>query len=168
MKKQNWKLWRSNNNLKQKPHLTPCSGNWSHLMTLLSSLLQTLYSPKLYPASRGLIFAVWAGVLKQPLSTTVQFSIVQAGNSSRDLQAELIVRSVVKGREFGGNKKLRQLWSATQESRNNALNRSRPEKSRFFNLFVQISGRIWTVVDRAYLSHDRSTVCEKNRTRSQK
>ena len=27
------------------------------------------------------------------------------------------------------------------------------KKTRFFNLFVQISGRIWTVVGRGYFSH---------------
>ena len=43
---------------------------------------------------------------KQPLPTTVQFSIVHARNLSRDSQAKLIVRSVVKWREFRGNKKL--------------------------------------------------------------
>ena len=30
------------------------------------------------------------------------------------------------------------------------------EKTRFFNLFVQISGRIWTVVGRGYFSHASS------------
>ena len=30
------------------------------------------------------------------------------------------------------------------------------EKTRFLNLFVQISGRIWTVVGRGYFSHDSS------------
>ena len=33
---------------------------------------------------------------KWPLSTSVQFSIVNARNSSRDSQAKLIVRSVIK------------------------------------------------------------------------
>ena len=42
---------------------------------------------------------------KQPLPTTVQFSIVHARNSSRHSQAKLIVTSVVKWREFLGNKK---------------------------------------------------------------
>ena len=37
-------------------------------------------------------------VKKQPLLTTVQFSIVHAWNLSPDLQAKLIVRSVVKWR----------------------------------------------------------------------
>ena len=30
------------------------------------------------------------------------------------------------------------------------------EKTRFLNLFVQISGRIWTVVGRGYFSHASS------------
>ena len=69
----------------------------------------------------------------------------------------LIVRSVVKWREFRGNKKIaRQLWSAMQDSRN-AVNRSRAGKTAvFFNLFAQISGRIWTVVSRAYFSNASS------------
>ena len=37
---------------------------------------------------------------------TVQFSIVHARNSSRDSQAKLMVRFVVKWREFRGNKKI--------------------------------------------------------------
>ena len=37
------------------------------------------------------------------LLTTVQFFFVHARNSSRDSQAKLIVRSVVKWREFRGN-----------------------------------------------------------------
>ena len=43
---------------------------------------------------------------KYPLATTVQFSIVHARNSSRDSQAKLIVRSVIKWSEFCGNKTL--------------------------------------------------------------
>ena len=56
------------------------------------------------------------------------------------------------GASFAGIKKMRQLWSATQDS-HNALNRKKPG---FFYLFVQISGRIWTVVGRGYFSHDSS------------
>ena len=40
-----------------------------------------------------------------------------------------------------------------QDSRN-ALNRSRTGKNQIF--FVQISGRIWTVVSRGYFLHDSS------------
>ena len=60
------------------------------------------------------------------------------------------------GASFAGIRKLPQLWSATQESRN-VLNRLRTgKKPVFFNLFVQISGRIWAVVGRGYFSHDSS------------
>ena len=45
-------------------------------------------------------------VKKRPLLTTVQFSIVHAWNLSPDLQAKLIVRSVVKWRKFRGSKKI--------------------------------------------------------------
>ena len=66
--------------------------------------------------------------VKSSLSpTTVQFSIVHARNSSRDSQAKLT-----------------------------ALNRSRTGKIVFFNVFVQISGRNWTVVGRGYFAHNSS------------
>ena len=75
---------------------------------------------------------------KQPLPTTVQFSIVHARNSSRDSQAKLIVRSVVKWREFRGNKKIALTLICyarfTQDSRN-ALNRSRTGKNQFFKIY---------------------------------
>ena len=67
------------------------------------------------------------------------------------------------GTSFAGIKKLRQLWYSayarrTQDS-HNALNWSRTEtgKTQFFNLFVQISRQIWTVVGRGYFSHNRLT-----------
>ena len=44
----------------------------------------------------------------------------------------------------------------TQDSRN-ALNWSRTGKTQFFNLFVQFSRQIWTVVGRGYFSHNRLT-----------
>ena len=108
------------------------------------------------PASRGYIFAGWAGVRR----------VASADNCSIFYRAcaKLVMRFVSKikssglssnGASFAGIKKLRQLWSATQDSRN-ALNRSRTGKTRFFSLFVQISGRIWTVVGRGYFSHASS------------
>ena len=42
--------------------------------------------------------------------------------------------------------------SLTQDSQD-VLNRSRTGKTRFFDLFVQMTGRIWTVVRRGYFSH---------------
>ena len=75
---------------------------------------------------------------KQPLPTTVQFSIVHARNSSRNSHAKLIVRSVVKWREFRGNKKIALTLICyarfTQDSRN-ALNRSRTGKNQFFKIY---------------------------------
>ena len=110
----------------------------------------------LYPASRGYIFAVWAGMQKVASADTVQFSIMHAWNSWHDLPAKLTVRSVVKWSEVCRNKKLRQLWSATQDSCS-ALNRSRTGKNPvFLSLFIQISGRIWKVVSRGYLLYDSS------------
>ena len=109
---------------------------------------QTNYRTKLHDKSSS----------PEACKTTVQFSALYARNSSRDSQTKLIVRFVVKWREFREKKNiyiLRQLWSATQDSRN-ALNRSRTGKNSFFNWFVQISGRIWTVVRRGYVSHASS------------
>ena len=61
---------------------------------------------------------------------------------------------------FTGIKKLWQLWSAKQDSHKTRAICSKPVKNRkkpgFFNLFVQISGWIWTVVSRGYFSHDSS------------
>ena len=59
------------------------------------------------------------------------------------------------GASFVGIKKLQQLWSATQDSCN-PLHRLKQEKNVFLDLFVQISGQIWTVVGRGYFSHDSS------------
>ena len=70
-------------------------------------------------------------------------------NLSSDLQAKLIIRSAVKWCEFHGNKKLRQLRSATQDSRD-ALNQLTTEKHLFFKLIIQISEWISTVVGRGY------------------
>ena len=75
---------------------------------------------------------------KQPLPTTIQFSILDARNSSHDSQVKLIVRSVIKWRKFRGNKKivftLICYTRFTQDS-HNALNRSRTGKNPFF-LFI--------------------------------
>ena len=93
----------------------------------------------LYPARRGYNFAVWAGVRKVASAENRSIFYRACAKFVTRSQAKLIFRSVVKGREFRGNKKMGQLWSATQDSRN-ALNRSRTgKKTPFFNLFVQIS-----------------------------
>ena len=70
---------------------------------------------------------MWAGVRK--VASGDNRSIFY--HASRDLQAKLIVRSVNKCSEFCRNKKLQQLWSAMQDSRN-ALNRSRTGKKPIF------------------------------------
>ena len=110
-----------------------------------------------HPASRGYIFAVWAGVRK--VASAEDRSIFYRACAKFFTRfASKINRHCLSsnGASFAGIKKLRQLWSATQESRN-ALNRLRTgKKNRFFNLFVQISGRIWAVVGRGYFSHDSS------------
>ena len=68
-----------------------------------------------------------------------------------------IVRSVVKWREFRGNKKIAttlicyaRLTQCSKPVKNSE------KKTRFLDLFVQISGRIWTVVGRGYFSHASS------------
>ena len=65
------------------------------------------------------------------------------------------------GRSFTGIKKILTTLTfcyarRTQDSRN-ALNWSRTGKTQFFNLFVQFSRQIWTVVGRGYFSHNRLT-----------
>ena len=109
-----------------------------------------------YPASRGYIFAVWAGMRK--VASAEDRSIFY-----REC-AKFVTRFASKinrhflssnGASFAGIRKLPQLWSATQESRN-VLNRLRTGKKPFFQLFVQISGRIWAVVGRGYFSNDNS------------
>ena len=37
-----------------------------------------------------------------------------------------------------------------------SIRKQEQEKNQFFNLFIQISGRIWTVVGRGYFSHASS------------
>ena len=71
-------------------------------------------------------------------------------------RAKLIVRSVVKWRKFQPKKTLQQLWSASTQDSRKALNQWRTGKNLFFNLFVQISGQIWTVVSRGYFLHESS------------
>ena len=91
---------------------------------------------------------------KWPLPTTVQFSIVHARNSSRDwsdLQALLIVRSVVKLREFRGNKKncdnsdlLRKTYARLTQCSKPVKKREKPVffkfySSRFLDGFERLS-----------------------------
>ena len=85
---------------------------------------------------------------------------MHAGNSSCDSQAKLIIRPVVKWHKFCGNQKIATTLICyirlMQDSRN-ALNLSRTVKTHFLNLFIQISGWIWTVVSRGYFSYNSST-----------
>ena len=88
-----------------------------------------------YPASRGYIFTVWAVVRKV------------ASADSRSIFYRACAKfvtpfAVIKWREFRGDrKKLRHLWSATQDSRN-ALNRSRTGKKTRFLKFIPPD--LWT------------------------
>ena len=110
-----------------------------------------------YPASRGYIFAVWAG-MRKVASAEDRSIFYRACAKFVTRFASKINRHCLSsnGASFAGIRKLPQLWSATQESRN-VLNRLRTgKKTVFFNLFVQISGRIWAVVGRGYFSHDSS------------
>ena len=81
---------------------------------------------------------------KQPLPTTVQFSIVHARNSSRDSQAKLIVRSVVKWREFRGNKKI----ATTLICYARLTQCSKPVKKRKQLIFLIYSSRFLDVFER--------------------
>ena len=72
---------------------------------------------------------------KKPLPTTVQFSVVYARNSLRDLPAKLIVRPVVKWHEF----------SLHKTPKTHTLNWPRTGKtlfSRFLDRFEQLSAGV--------------------------
>ena len=112
----------------------------------------------LYPTSRGSNFAVW-GVMRKVASTNHRSTFYRAS-------AKFVTRFASKfnrrlnGASFARIKNIATTLICyarlTLDSRN-ALNRSRTGKNRgFFNLFLQISGRIWTVVGRGYFSHDSS------------
>ena len=88
-----------------------------------------------YPASRGYIFAVWASVRK--VASAEDRSIFYRAC------AKFVTRFASKinchclssnGASFAGIKKLRQLWSATQESRN-ALNQLKKKKKTVFSIY---------------------------------
>ena len=115
-------------------------GQLSHIMfDCLTFRLRTSISPikgnfNLVPSCEQRLHfrSVSWHVKSSPCRQLFKFSIVHAQNSSRDWQAKLIIRSVIKWHEFCGNKKkLQQLWSAMQDSCN-ALNWSRTGKSPFF------------------------------------
>ena len=84
------------------------------------------------PASRGYIFAVWAGVRK--VASAEERSIFYRACAKFVTRfASKINRHFLSsnGASFAGIRKLPQLWSATQESRN-VLNRLRTGKKPFF------------------------------------
>ena len=111
-----------------------------------------------YPASRGYIFAVWAGVQK----------VASADNRSIFYRAcaKFVTRFASKilssglssnAASFAERKKLRQLRSATQNSRN-GLNRSRTGKKPVFLIYSSrfLDGFERLQVGRGYFSHDSS------------
>ena len=76
---------------------------------------------------------------KQPLLTTVLFSIMHARNLSRDSQAKLIVWSVVKWHEFHRNKKVATTlicYARLTQDSHNALTRSRTGKKTVFLIYL--------------------------------
>ena len=109
-----------------------------------------------YLASRGCIFTVWAGVRKVASADNRSNYIVHAWNSSRNSQAKLIIRSVIKWHKFCGIKKNCDNSDLLCQTHTMLKTGQEQEKTRFFDLFVQISGRIWMVVGRGYFSHDSS------------
>ena len=88
-----------------------------------------------YPASRGYIFAVWAG-MRKVASAEDRSIFYRACAKFVTRFASKINRHCLSsnGASFAGIKKLRQLWSATQESRN-ALNRLRAGKKTVFSIY---------------------------------
>ena len=113
-----------------------------------------------YPASRGYIFTGWAGVQKVASADNCSIFYCVCTKFVIAIRKQIIVRCVVKWHEFHWNKKIATTlicWARLTQDSCNALNQSRTEKKPgFFNLFVQISGQIWTVVSRGYFSHDSS------------
>ena len=109
------------------------------------------------PESRGYIFAVWAGVRKVASADYRSIFYRACAKFATRFASKINLHGLSSnGASFAGIKKLRQLWCATQESRN-ALNRLRAgKKTVFFNIFVQISGQIWAVVGKGYFSHHSS------------
>ena len=88
-----------------------------------------------YPTSRGYIFTVWAGVRK--VASAEDRSIFHRACAKFVTRfASKINRHCLSsnGATFAGIKKLRQLWSATQESRN-ALNQLRTGKKTVFSIY---------------------------------
>ena len=88
-----------------------------------------------YPTSRGYIFTVWAGVRK--VASAEDRSIFHRACAKFVTRfASKINRHCLSsnGATFAGIKKLRQLWSATQESRN-ALKRLRTGKKTVFSIY---------------------------------
>ena len=88
-----------------------------------------------YPASRGYIFALWAGVRK--VASAEDRSIFYRACAKFVTRfASKINRHFLSsnGASFAGIRKLPQLWSATQESRN-ALNRLRTGKKTVFSIY---------------------------------
>ena len=111
-----------------------------------------------YPASRGYIFAVWAGVRKVT-STDNRSIFYRACAKFVTLFASKILSSGLSSNaaSFAERKKLRQLWSATQSSRN-GLNRSRTGKKTAFLIYSSrfLDGFERLQVCRGYFSHHSS------------
>ena len=113
-----------------------------------------------YPASRGYIFAVWAGVRKvRKVASADNRSIFHRACAKFVTRfASKILSSGLSSNTatFAERKKLRQLWSATQDSRN-GLNRSRTGKKPFFLIYSsRLDGFERLQVGRCYFSHDSS------------
>ena len=114
-----------------------------------------------YPASRGYIFTGWAGMQK----------VASADNSSIFFNCAY-AKFIITIRKQINRKACCQMARVSLEFKNcdnsdllskahtRLMQCSKPVKNRkktgFFNLFIQISGRIWTVVSRGYFSHDSS------------
>ena len=82
----------------------------------------------------------------EAFKTTVQFSTLHARNSSRDSQAKLIVRFVVKWREFRGNKNIATTlicYAILTQCSKPVKNRKKPDfliySSRFLDGFERLS-----------------------------
>ena len=155
-----YKSKKSANSKMYIPFLVFCDLFWQLLLEISSILSSSLEKETfvIYPTSRGYIFAEWAVVqwVASADNSSILFSMVHAQNSSSDSQAQLIVRSVVEWCKSGGNKKIVNTlicYARLTQCSKPVENR---KKTCFFNLLVQTSGRIWTVVGRGYFLHDSS------------
>ena len=135
-----------------KTSVTHC---FYHILSHLWSITEQTHGN--IPCGRGYIFTVWAIVRKKPLPTAAQFSIVHAPKLSRHSQSS-------NGASFAGIEKIATslICYAQLKQCSKPVNMVKNRKNPFFlNLFLQISGQIWTVVGRSRLLFARQLITQR-------